>query len=138
MPGKGKQVSTGKLGDVMKESIAAAMTVVRARAGILGISDEAFQTQDLHIHVPEGATPKDGPRAGVGMCTAIVSALTSKNNIQEKFSSSLINVNKQLGNGSIIHRCSYYKHRHSNSGPPFSSFGSSRDYGMDLCLEIYL
>ncbi len=77
MPGKGKQVSTGKLGDVMKESIAAAMTVVRARAGILGISDEAFQTQDLHIHVPEGATPKDGPSAGVGMCTAIVSALTS-------------------------------------------------------------
>jgi len=77
IPGKGKQVSTGKLGDVMKESIAAAMTVVRARAGILGISDEAFQTQDLHIHVPEGATPKDGPSAGVGMCTAIVSALTS-------------------------------------------------------------
>ncbi len=77
MPGKGKQLSTGKLGDVMKESIAAAMTVVRARAGILGISDEAFQTQDLHIHVPEGATPKDGPSAGVGMCTAIVSALTS-------------------------------------------------------------
>jgi len=77
MPGKGKQVSTGKLGDVMKESIAAAMTVVRARAGILGISDEAFQAQDLHIHVPEGATPKDGPSAGVGMCTAIVSALTA-------------------------------------------------------------
>ncbi len=77
MSGKGKQVSTGKLGDVMKESIAAAMTVVRARAGILGISDEAFQTQDLHIHVPEGATPKDGPSAGVGMCTAIVSALTA-------------------------------------------------------------
>ncbi|MCF7969771.1 MAG: endopeptidase La [Methylococcaceae bacterium] len=77
IPGKGKQVSTGKLGDVMKESIAAAMTVVRARAAVLGISDEAFQTQDLHIHVPEGATPKDGPSAGVGMCTAIVSALTS-------------------------------------------------------------
>ncbi|MBE0471561.1 MAG: endopeptidase La [Methyloprofundus sp.] len=77
MPGKGKQVSTGKLGDVMKESIAAAMTVVRARAAILGISDEAFQTLDLHIHVPEGATPKDGPSAGVGMCTAIVSALTA-------------------------------------------------------------
>jgi len=77
MPGKGKQVSTGKLGDVMKESIEAAMTVVRARADVLGISDDAFQKQDLHIHVPEGATPKDGPSAGVGMCTAIVSALTS-------------------------------------------------------------
>jgi len=76
MPGKGKQVSTGKLGDVMKESIEAAVTVVRARAAGLGIKDEAFQKQDLHIHVPEGATPKDGPSAGIGMCTAIISVLT--------------------------------------------------------------
>ncbi len=76
MPGKGKQVTTGKLGDVMKESIEAAVTVVRARAQALGIADEAFQKQDLHIHVPEGATPKDGPSAGVGMCTATISALT--------------------------------------------------------------
>ncbi len=76
MPGKGKQVSTGTLGDVMKESIEAAVTVVRARAAVLGIKDEAFQKQDLHIHVPEGATPKDGPSAGIGMCTAIISVLT--------------------------------------------------------------
>ncbi len=76
IPGKGKQSSTGKLGEVMKESIQAAVTVVRSRASILGISDDSFQTKDIHIHVPEGATPKDGPSAGVGMCTAIVSALT--------------------------------------------------------------
>ncbi|NOQ65477.1 MAG: endopeptidase La [Methyloprofundus sp.] len=76
MPGKGKQLSTGKLGDVMKESIEAAITVVRARADALGINADAFHKQDLHIHVPEGATPKDGPSAGVGMCTATISALT--------------------------------------------------------------
>ncbi len=76
IPGKGKQSATGKLGDVMKESIEAAVTVVRSRASILGIRDESFQNQDIHIHVPEGATPKDGPSAGIGMCTAIVSALT--------------------------------------------------------------
>jgi len=76
MPGKGKQTSTGKLGDVMKESIEAAVTVVRSRAAALGIKDEVFQKQDLHIHVPEGATPKDGPSAGAGMCTAIISVLT--------------------------------------------------------------
>lgn len=76
IPGKGKQSTTGKLGDVMKESIEAAITVVRTRAETLGIKEEVFQQQDLHIHVPEGATPKDGPSAGIGMCTAIISALT--------------------------------------------------------------
>ncbi len=76
MPGKGKQLATGKLGEVMKESIEAAVTVVRSRADVLGIDNKSFQENDLHIHVPEGATPKDGPSAGIGMCTAIVSALT--------------------------------------------------------------
>ncbi len=76
IPGKGKHSATGKLGEVMKESIEAAMTVVRSRSDILGIDNELFQANDIHIHVPEGATPKDGPSAGVGMCTAIISALT--------------------------------------------------------------
>ena len=76
MPGKGKASYTGKLGDVMQESIQAATTVVRSRAAEWGIADDFMQTHDLHIHVPEGATPKDGPSAGVGMCTALLSAIT--------------------------------------------------------------
>ena len=76
VPGKGKATHTGQLGDVMKESIEAAMTVVRSRTEILGITPDFYKNHDFHVHVPEGATPKDGPSAGVAMCVALVSALT--------------------------------------------------------------
>jgi ATP-dependent Lon protease len=76
VPGKGKTMTTGTLGDVMQESIQAALTVVRRRSKALGIADDFYQKSDLHIHLPEGATPKDGPSAGIAMCTALVSVLT--------------------------------------------------------------
>jgi ATP-dependent Lon protease len=76
MPGKGKTITTGKLGEVMQESIQAALSVVRARSRKLGVKEDFYQKNDIHIHLPEGATPKDGPSAGIGMTTAIVSMLT--------------------------------------------------------------
>lgn len=76
MPGKGKVVHTGQLGEVMQESIHAAMTVIRSRAKQYGLASDFYETHEFHIHVPEGATPKDGPSAGIGMCTALASVIT--------------------------------------------------------------
>jgi ATP-dependent Lon protease len=76
LPGKGKTMTTGKLGEVMQESIQAALTVVRKRSKQLGVKDDFYQNSDIHIHLPEGATPKDGPSAGIAICSALVSVLT--------------------------------------------------------------
>ena len=76
VPGKGRMTTTGKLGDVMKESINAASSYVRARSTLFGIEPPVFERKDIHVHVPEGATPKDGPSAGTAMATAIVSVMT--------------------------------------------------------------
>ena len=75
LPGDGKAIHTGHLGDVMKESIQAAQSVVRMRSAIFSLPDNYFKSHDIHVHVPEGATPKDGPSAGITMCTALISSI---------------------------------------------------------------
>src|SRR6185503_1626589 len=76
MPGKGKTITTGKRGEVMQESIQAALSVVRNRSSKLGVAEDFYQKNDIHVHLPEGATPQHGPSAGIGICTAMVSVLT--------------------------------------------------------------
>ena len=90
VPGKGKMTITGKLGDVMQESIQAARSFVHSRSHLFGIHPMLFSKKDIHVHVPEGATPKDGPSAGVGMITSIVSVLTG------------IPINKEIDRKSVV------------------------------------